>query len=85
MAAIQAETKFSRNKPIIFSTVSLTCGFDTNILGVKSLGSADPVWHAHAVQDMNTDGHPDIIWRKFVSALYSSTTHGDLDAATRFL
>ena len=30
-------------------------------------------------------GEPDIIWRKFVSALYSSTTHGDLDAATRFL
>lgn len=36
---------------------------DTSVLGVKSLGSADPVWHAHAVQDMNTDGHPDIIWR----------------------
>lgn len=30
-------------------------------------------------------GEPDIIWRKFVSALYSSTTHNDLDTATRFL
>ena len=30
-------------------------------------------------------GEPDIIWRKFVSALYSSTTHSDLDSATRFL
>ncbi len=30
-------------------------------------------------------GEPDIVWRKFVSALYSSTTHNDLDAATRFL
>ena len=30
-------------------------------------------------------GEPDIVWRKFVSALYSSTTHNDLDSATRFL
>ena len=30
-------------------------------------------------------GELDIIWRKFVSALYSSTMHGDLDTATRFL
>lgn len=30
-------------------------------------------------------GEPDIVWRKFVSALYSSTTHNELDAATRFL
>ncbi len=30
-------------------------------------------------------GEPDIVWRKFVSALYSSTTHNDLDTATRFL
>ena len=30
-------------------------------------------------------GEPDIVWRKFVSALYSSTTHSELDAATRFL
>ena len=30
-------------------------------------------------------GEPDIVWRKFVSALYSSTTHSDLDSATRFL
>lgn len=30
-------------------------------------------------------GEPDVIWRKFVSALYGSTTHSDLDTATRFL
>jgi hypothetical protein len=30
-------------------------------------------------------GEPDIVWRKFVSALYRSTTYGDLDTATRFL
>lgn len=30
-------------------------------------------------------GEPDIVWRKFVSALYSSTTHTDLETATRFL
>lgn len=30
-------------------------------------------------------GEPDIIWRKFVSALYRSTTYSDLDTATRFL
>ena len=30
-------------------------------------------------------GEPDLIWKKFVSALYSGTTHSDLDAATRFL
>jgi len=30
-------------------------------------------------------GEPDLIWRKFVSALYRSTTYSDLDTATRFL
>ena len=30
-------------------------------------------------------GEPDIIWRKFVSALYQSTIYSDLDAATRFM
>ncbi len=30
-------------------------------------------------------GEPDIPWRKFVSALYRSTTYGDLEHATRFL
>jgi GNAT superfamily N-acetyltransferase len=28
---------------------------------------------------------PDLIWRKFVGALESGTTHGDMDNATRFL
>lgn len=30
-------------------------------------------------------GEPDLIWRKFVTALYHGATHGDLDNATRFL
>lgn len=30
-------------------------------------------------------GEPDILWRKFVSALYHGTTYSDLDTATRFL
>ena len=30
-------------------------------------------------------GEPDLIWRKFVTALYSGQTHTDLDQATRFL
>jgi len=30
-------------------------------------------------------GEPDLIWRKFVNALYSGQTHTDLDQATRFL
>ena len=30
-------------------------------------------------------GEPDLIWRKFVTALYAGSTHGDLDNATAFL
>jgi hypothetical protein len=30
-------------------------------------------------------GEPDLIWRKFVNALYDGSTQGDLDNATRFL
>ena len=30
-------------------------------------------------------GEPDILWRKFVSALYHSKTYSDLDTPTRFL
>ena len=30
-------------------------------------------------------GEPDLVWRKFVTALYEGHTHGDLDQATRFL
>jgi GNAT superfamily N-acetyltransferase len=30
-------------------------------------------------------GEPDLIWRKFVTALYRGQTHSDLDQATRFL
>ena len=30
-------------------------------------------------------GEPDLVWRKFVSALYEGHTHGDLDQATQFL
>ena len=30
-------------------------------------------------------GEPDLIWRKFVNALYEGHTHTDLDQATRFL
>lgn len=30
-------------------------------------------------------GEPDLIWRKFVTALYHGHTHTDLDQATRFL
>ena len=30
-------------------------------------------------------GEPDLIWRKFVNALYDGRTQGDLDNATRFL
>jgi GNAT superfamily N-acetyltransferase len=30
-------------------------------------------------------GEPDLIWRKFVTALYAGHTHTDLDQATRFL
>jgi hypothetical protein len=29
-------------------------------------------------------GEPDLIWRKFVNALYSGSTHADLEDATRF-
>ena len=29
-------------------------------------------------------GEPDLLWRKFVAALYHSTTYSDLDTATRF-
>jgi hypothetical protein len=30
-------------------------------------------------------GEPDLIWRKFVTALYHGRTHGDLDEVTRFI
>lgn len=30
-------------------------------------------------------GQPDLVWRKFVTALYQGHTHSDLDQATRFL
>jgi len=30
-------------------------------------------------------GEPDLVWRKFVTALYEGHTHSDLDQATRFL
>lgn len=30
-------------------------------------------------------GEPDLVWRKFVTALYEGHTHSDLDHATRFL
>lgn len=30
-------------------------------------------------------GEPDLIWRKFVTALYHGSTHGDLQEATRFM
>jgi GNAT superfamily N-acetyltransferase len=30
-------------------------------------------------------GEPDLVWRKFVTALYEGHTHQDLDQATRFL
>ncbi len=30
-------------------------------------------------------GEPDLVWRKFVNALYDGRTQGDLDQATRFL
>jgi len=30
-------------------------------------------------------GEPDLVWRKFVNALYAGQTHSDLDQATRFL
>lgn len=30
-------------------------------------------------------GEPDLVWRKFVTALYQGHTHSDLDQATRFL
>ncbi len=30
-------------------------------------------------------GEPDLLWKKFVAALYRSTTYSDLDSATRFL
>lgn len=30
-------------------------------------------------------GEPDLIWRKFVTALYHGSTHGDLQQATRFM
>ena len=30
-------------------------------------------------------GEPDILWRKFVSALYHSKTYSDLETPTRFL
>jgi len=30
-------------------------------------------------------GEPDLVWRKFVTALYHGHTHSDLDQATRFL
>lgn len=47
-----------------------------------------------AVQEKGIDGHyycgfrigePDLIWRKFVTALYQGHTHGDLDQASCFL
>jgi len=46
------------------------------------------------VQESNQDerhhygfriGEPDLIWRKFVTALYQGQTHSDLNQATRFL
>jgi hypothetical protein len=30
-------------------------------------------------------GEPDLIWRKFVNALYSGSIHADLENATRFM
>lgn len=73
------------------NTLPLNTWCDTTI----QLGNADVShFRALALREKNNGengfygfrlGEPDILWRKFVSALYHSTTYSDLDSATRFL
>lgn len=57
------------NRDAVFGTK-----FDYQRNLVSAFGQNNAVW-----------GEPDLIWRKFVTALYEGHTHTDLDQATRFL
>ncbi len=68
---------------------------DTWLTAVIQLGRQETsLLQVRCVQDTQIEGNhrygfqigePDLIWRKFVNALYDGRTQGDLDNATRFL
>lgn len=68
---------------------------DTWLTAVIQLGRQETsLLQVRCVQDTQFEGshrfgfqigEPDLIWRKFVNALYDGRTQGDLDNATRFL
>ena len=56
------------------------------------LKTLEPGWQKERIanfqrhaMEMPKPGEPDLVWRKFVTALYEGHTHSDLDQATRFL
>jgi len=68
---------------------------ETWLTAVIQLGSKETSRiQVRSVQDTEVEGshlygfqigEPDLVWRKFVNALYDGRTHSDLDNATRFL
>jgi len=68
---------------------------DTWLTALVQLGRLETsVLLVRSVQDVEVDGghrygfqigEPDVVWRKFVNALYDGRTQGDLDDAARFL
>lgn len=68
---------------------------DTWLTAIIQLGRQETsLLQVRCVQDTQIEGNhrygfqigePDLIWRKFVNALYDGRTQGDLDNATRFL
>ena len=51
---------------------------------VKAMAVRDKVNGFQGYYGFNL-GEPDLVWNKFVSALTSGRTHGDLEEASRFL
>ena len=74
----------SRKVPAnVFLTAIIRLGAnETSQLTVQAVNGSD-------IEDKHfcgfSIGEPDLIWRKFVNALYAGHTHTDLDQATRFL
>ena len=68
---------------------------DTWLKAVIRVGSNEvSLLRVQVVQESDCDekhfvgfriGEPDLVWRKFVNALYGGHTHSDLDQATRYL
>jgi len=59
-------------------------------LGVKEMSTVKAIAIRDNVNGLSGSysfklGEPDLVWTKFVNALTSGKTHGDLENATRFM